>query len=79
MRKKRGFAAAVQLDENKWMVTGGYDGENELNSTEVYDASSDEFSDYMELPETTYDHCILNYNQTHLLLITGANSYLFNR
>ena len=76
MRKKRHVAAAVQLD-GWWMVTGGYGG-GTLKSTEVFDADYNAFLDYVELPEKTSGHSILKLNQTHFVLVTTTNFYLFN-
>ena len=70
MTTLRPGAASVPIPNGLW-VTGGYDGDKRLNSTEfVYFNGTS--STGPPLPEPRYGHCLLQHKKT-LLLIGGWN------
>lgn len=79
MNSERTASSSIRLSEDQWWITGGYDQNGRTKSTEVYEANSNSFNDFVDLPEETYFHNIVNVNQTHLALVTHANIYLYDR
>merc|ERR1719499_2862523 len=71
MIKKRGFAAAATFGEE--IITGGYDGDRLLKTTEIRreDGSWHYFD--VNLPEPTRSHCMVTINATKILLVGGFN------
>jgi len=82
MKKKRSFAAAIEFD-GSWWVTGGHNGENYHNTTEVWDKKT--WHDGEPLPQPVSGHCIVKLNSSHLLLAGGRNeeqlaeTYLYSK
>ena len=71
MKGKREYAKGVQLGE-LWWVTGGYDGNNVLASTELRQADGT-WKTHENLPEASYHHCMTRVNDTHVILVGGYN------
>ena len=85
MNRERGFAAAIMLSDEQWWVTGGYnneDGYQYFDSTEVYDVTTKQFTQSINLPNPMRYHNIFHINDTHIGLL-GPDStlsvYTFNR
>ena len=72
LKGKREHAKGVQLGE-LWWVTGGYDGNNVLASTELRQADGT-WKTHENLPEASYHHCMTRVNDTHVILVGGYNS-----
>jgi len=65
---KRAGAASVVTPLGLW-VTGGYDGDQELDTTEIW--NNNQSQPHVRLPEGLMDHCLTSINNTHLLLTGG--------
>lgn len=79
-------AAAQFADTGLWWITGGYlfiDGPVYLRSTELYDSSTETFTNYVDLPEGLSFHNLVNINSTHMVVLGGpvpsADVYMFDR
>ena len=82
MNEKRGYAAAIMLSDEQWWVTGGYNGIDLLDSTEVYDVTTKQFTQSINLPISMRFHNIFHINDTHIGLLGPQftlSVYLFNR
>jgi hypothetical protein len=67
----RAYAAAVQLQDGKILVTGGYDAsESDLNSAEMLTEEGWE-SNIPSLPVTIAHHCMVTVNSTTVMAIGG--------
>ena len=74
----RVWAKGVKLSEDLWWIVGGNSGNEVLKSTEIYNATSRQFSQYIDLPIPMYFHNIFNINQTHVALISPYETdYIF--
>ena len=71
MLDQRYAAAAITLDESHWWVTGTYN--QDIMSTEVYDATTQEFSYSTDLPEKMGFHTLVRINSTHIVVV--GNDY----
>jgi len=67
---KRAGAASVVTPLGLW-VTGGYDGDQDLDTTEVW--NNNQSQPHVRLPEGLMDHCLTSINNTHLLLTGGLS------
>jgi len=65
---KRAGAASLVTPLGLW-VTGGFDGDQDLDTTEVW--SNNQSQPHVRLPEGLMDHCLTSINNTHLLLTGG--------
>ena len=80
MQVKRGISSAIRLSKDKWWIIGGFKSFlRPVQSTEVYDANLNSFSDFVDLPEEIHFTKILSFNKTHLVLVTNTKFYLFNK
>lgn len=57
MCQKRWLAKSVEIVPGQWWITGGFNGEIKLNSSEVFKDGS--FETGPQLPEAVYDHCLV--------------------
>ena len=74
MNSVRAGAAGVMFegDDQFWWVTGGaYYGINNVNTTELYDRVTKQFTYYSEMPYETDLHNLINVNNTHTVLLGG--------
>jgi len=67
MSTARYGAASVSIDETKVWITGGYKF-GWLKSTEIFDVETTTFTNGPDLPESSYQHCMTNYNDTHIFM-----------
>ena len=58
-------------DDSVWWVTGGYDQNYDLSSTEVFDVNENSFSYGVNLPKELHYHNLVNVNNTHMVLLGG--------
>jgi len=65
---KRAGAASVVTPLGLW-VTGGYDGDQFLDTTEIW--SNNQSQPHVRLPEGLVGHCLTSLNTTHQLLTGG--------
>jgi len=65
---KRTDAASVVTPLGLW-VTGGYDGDQVLDTTEIW--SNNQCRPHVRLPERLSGQCLTTLNQTHVLLTGG--------
>merc|ERR1712226_389074 len=86
MNEKRVYAAAIMLSDEQWWVTGGEvwdnDGDTTLDSTEVYDVTTKQFTPSINLPHPMKGHNIFHINDTHIGLLGPSDTlsvYIFNR
>ncbi len=70
---RRNYAAASQLKDGNLLVTGGYDGPEYLNSTEMLTEGGWE-SRLPPLPFTIAHHCMLTVNSTTVIVIGGTQN-----
>ena len=65
------------------MISGGYNFDGVLSSTEIYDAELDKFEAYVDMPKALDYHVLVNVNSTHMVLVGGRSPskdiYLFDR
>ena len=83
MNTPRYEAASVVIDENQIWITGGGNYGGPLKSTEIFNVETNTFTNGPDLPESTWQHCMTKYNDTHIF-IGGAGgghdkSYLVDR
>merc|ERR1719474_1122205 len=71
MIKKRAWAATATFGEE--IITGGYDGDRVLETTEIRreDGSWHYFD--VDLPEPTSNHCMVTISSTKILFLGGWN------
>jgi len=69
---KRAGAASVVTPLGLW-VTGGYDGDQFLDTTEIW--SNNQSQPHVRLPEGLVGHCLTSLNTTHQLLTGGYTGY----
>jgi hypothetical protein len=74
MNSVRYYAAAAQLQNGKLLVTGGTNS-SYLNSAEMLTEEGWE-SNIPSLPVTIYDHCMVTYNSTTVMVIGGQQNGL---
>ena len=81
----RNYAAAIQLSNQSWWVTGGYDNNiHRLSSTEVLFTDNETglqtFQSGPDLPVAVNAHCIARVNESYIFLAGGNtfNTYLFD-
>jgi len=65
---KRKYAASVVTPLGLW-VTGGADGDQILDTTEIW--SNNQSRPHVKLPERLSNHCLTSLNETHVLLTGG--------
>ncbi len=70
MNSVRVNAAAAQLKDGKFFVTGGYNGSYHINSAEMLTEEGWE-SNIPALPVTILDHCMVTVNSTTVMVIGG--------
>merc|ERR1719481_1771051 len=68
MINRRVFAASVVTPYGLW-VTGGLDGYNILDTTEL--VTNNQSRSHVRLPVSVWGHCLVSINQTHYLLTGG--------
>ncbi len=74
MNSVRSFAAAVQLQDGKLLVTGGDDASgSDLNSAELLNEEGWE-SNIPSLPVTIHRHCMVTVNSTTVMVIGGGHN-----
>ena len=77
--RSKSACAMFEGDDEIWWVTGGWS----LDSTEVFNVTSNAFKESVDLPEDRYDHNLVNVNQTHMVLLgdgfSSAEVYIINR
>ena len=77
MTTSRAYAAGTQITNNLWWITGGG------STTELYNATDEQFYPYVDLPKSMSKHNIININVTHTVLLGGSAStdevYVFNQ
>ena len=78
LRQERKHAAATMLYNGSWVVTGGVDNEDDLDTIEVYTPGQGFTVSDITLPEKTSGHNILTLNETHLFLIDGSYTYILD-
>jgi len=82
MNEKRVDAAAIMLSDEQWWVTGGFNDNGVLDSTEVYDVTTKQFTPSINLPTEMDEHNIFHINDTHIGLLGPSHTlsvYIFNR
>lgn len=87
MNENRGFAASAQFGFNTglWWITGGHNNlnVNGLKTTELYDAATNEFTPYFDLPTLLDEHNMVNINSTHMVVLGGGYAtdqvFMFDR
>jgi len=72
LNTKRAKAASVVTQLGLW-VTGGYDGKQHLDTTEIW--SNGRSKPHVRLPSTLQDHCLTPLNTTHVLLTGGEKDW----
>jgi len=72
---KRSGAASVETTLG-WWVTGGFDGEKMLATTELW--SNNKWQEHVRLPEPMYGHCMTKINESHILIVGGENKWSKN-
>jgi N-acetylneuraminic acid mutarotase len=70
MNSVSGYAGAAQLQDGTLLVTGGWNGQESLNITEIFTEAGWE-SNIPSLPVTIYAHCIVSVNSTTVMVIGG--------
>ena len=70
MGTARRYASALQIDQNRALIIGGYGNWNDMKSTEVISSSGSE--EGKDFPVTISYHCSFTINSTHGL-VTGGN------
>jgi len=70
--EKRDRAASVVTPLGLW-VTGGYDGDQYLDTTEIW--SNNQSRLHVRLPKSMSGHCLTSLNKTHVLLTGGLTEY----
>merc|ERR1711860_30805 len=82
MNEKRAYSGAIMLSDEQWWVVGGYNGSSRVDSTEVYDATTKQFTPSIDLPQAMAYHNIFHINDTHIGLLGPTDTlsvYIFNR
>ena len=74
---KQGYAAAVQLKDGKLLVTGGYDSDDYLNTSEMLTEQGWQERALPPIPVVIGYHCIVQVNATTVMAIAG-NSFILN-
>ncbi len=78
MNSERYLAAAAQLKDGKFLVTGGMDGSGSyLNSAEMLTAEGWD-SNIPSLPVTIYGHCMVTVNSTTVMVIGGYQNVQYS-
>ena len=81
MNVERCVAASINLNDTKWWVTGGGPA---INSTEVFDESSELFFSSDDLPngDNRY-HNLVRINASHIMYLGGfpyhSDTYYYNQ
>jgi len=73
---RRNSAASVVTPLGLW-VTGGYDGYNNHDTTEL--VTNNQSWSHVRLPDSMYGHCMVSINQTHYLLTGGYTRSGYSR
>jgi hypothetical protein len=76
MNSVRSSAAAAQLKDGNFLVTGGYDG-SYLNSAEMLTEEGWE-SNIPSLPVTIHRHCMVTVNSTTVMAIGGEQNHQYS-
>ena len=69
MSSPRSASAAISMHNGVW-ITGGYDGDNDLSSTEFIFLNGTK-KDGPSLPQPRSGHCLVQYKGT--IILTGGN------
>merc|ERR1719193_1234348 len=69
---KRQRAASVMTPSGLWVI-GGYDGDQYLDTTEIW--NNNQSRPHVRLPMAIYSHCLLSLNKTHSLLTGGTAGF----
>jgi len=72
LNNKRDRAASVVTPLGLW-VTGGFDGHDHLDTTEIW--SNGRSKPHVRLPTELNDHCVTPLNTTHVLLTGGKKGF----
>jgi len=72
MGTARTRAAAIQF-EGVWWVTGGFNNNEYLRTTETWDGKR--WHDHTYLPDPLSGHCLVRINTTHAFLAGGTTTY----
>ena len=78
MTSVRYNAAAAQFQDRKLLVTGGYNGSEDLNTAEMFSEVGWE-SNIPSLPVTIFDHCMVTINSSTVLVIGGSQNQITSR
>ncbi len=70
MNSVSAYVGAAQLQDGTLLVTGGWNGQESLNVTEMLTEGGWE-SNIPSLPVTIYAHCIVSVNSTTVMVIGG--------
>ena len=57
------YACAVQMDDSTVLITGGYDGDNIVNSTLAFDFNTNEYTEMAQMKLARNGHACVNLNQ----------------
>ena len=86
MNQKRAWSAAATFEGNDqfWWITGGSPASTyNVESTELYDATTNEIQYYADLPIQNDLHSLVNVNDTHTVMLGGRvasrDVYVFDR
>ena len=63
-------------DDNVWWITGGDNTQSTveaLDTTELYDATTNSFTYGVDLPKEMLYHNLVNVNSTHMVVLGGAD------
>ncbi len=74
MRRRRALSGAAMYkgDEETWWITGGSDG-TLTDTTEIFNATQNDFNYDIDLPKAMYYHNLANVNETHMVLQGGRD------
>jgi len=68
---------ASSIIDNKWLLSGGYDGRTTFKSTFFFDGIS--FNEGPEMPASKRAHCQVSINATHIFFANGGTTtFLLN-
>ena len=81
MKRNNAAGAMFEGDDDNWWITGGSDGDNVLNSSEIFNVMDNTFSMGIEIPLPLNHHNLVNVNNTHMVLLGyyPDQIYIFDR